>query len=723
MPKIKKSDKVDRSLGHLAQQILYAPERRILELADKGWEEFYAEIFGQSFIDSLDSAETDDMHHSDALQWHWDARLALLNGERPPNEWFVYFPTWARGNMKTTLARAMLVVDALLTFAHGQRGYALIPGGTKNKVRTHAASVETLLHLPKVIEYCPPLSQVKKNEVGRRRGWTASYMETGAGYVFHFIGLEEGVAGANLEGVRPSFILPDDIDDRKDSPVEAETKYKVLTSEILPAKQDNTLVFWAQNVISRMSVRYRVEKQHVQILTARKPTVAVPAVRGLTWERKTTPDGIIQDIVTGGKCTWRVWNLQRVQDEINMYGIDAFQREMQHEVEAPIEGLLFKTWNDAVHVISESEFEAVYGTRKMPKTWPKEWANDWARTKTARHANVAFWRTVSSQSSPVPGATFIFHPMSFEANAQVEDVAERLLNALEPTITVKDHHGQPKDLTWNELRVEELVRQDALTHTQTQLARIDYERDALMSLLPKYVTPMLDRQNVLGGVNSHERDDIRDIFNKVYAMRCTAANPGKFGGIEQLNRDMTVDISVEHPFRPGQMGFTRFFLVTPDDTNPDRSAIWRHVTLKDGRQMTVYPPLPFTDALAPERLHDDELFRYQMVNFRVIPAAVTTTGEIIDRPEKSNDDFPNALQFCAVLGPIKNTPLTFQQQFTELIPEHIQEMAKAPMTKEAQRQVEFAAYFARQQMIDEHGEDFFDDLESEDLYHETNMSF
>jgi hypothetical protein len=695
-----------KSLQQLADQITNDPRQRLLDLADRGWQAFYAEMFGQDFVDAMDSAETDDTHHSDAVSWHWEARNAILQGQRPPNDWFVYFPTWARGNMKTTVARAMLITDALLTYAHGQRGYALIPGGTKNKVKTHSASIEGMLHSPKVLEYCPALSRVKQTALGRSRGWTASYFETDAGYVFHFVGLEEGMAGANLEGVRPSFIVPDDIDNRNDSPVEAETKYRVFTSEVLPSRQAGTLVFWAQNIISRLSVRYRIEKQHALVLTNRKPTVAVPAVRGLITERQTMPSGIIKNVVLAGKPTWRAWNLERVQDEIDTYGLEAFLREMQHEVEQSIEGLLMKNWNDQVHVISVSEFQSIYGTRSMPPSWPKEWVNDWARTKTARHANVAFWRTVSAQNTPLPGVTFIFHPMSFEANAQVEDVAERLLTALQPTVDV----GRDRQMTWNELRVEELIRSDALSHTRTQLARLEYERDALVELLPKYTEPVLTKHRVVGGVNSHEREDIRDIFNRVYAMQCAGVNPGKFGGIEQLNRDMMVDIGTPHPFRPEQMGYTRFFLVVPDDTSAEQEALRR-----EGPYGTVYPPPRFTDATAPEQLHDHELFRYQMVNWRTVPAVVTVNGEIVDVPEKSNDDFGNALQMCAVNGPLRNVPLSAREEYEELIPEHIKRLAEdgGPMTKAKQYQIEMARFLANAQMVEKYGDDYEEELREE----------
>lgn len=696
-------DKISSSVAFLKDGISNAPEQKLLELIDKGWEAFYREIFGDGFVDILDSQETDDRHHSEAISWHWEARLALLRGERPPNDYFAYFPTWARSNMKTTCSRKMLITDAMLSFAFGQPGYALIPGGTKNKIRGSAMSVEKMLHDEQVVKYCPALSQVDTNMQGRSRGWTASYISTQARYVFHFIGLEEGVAGANLDNVRPTGIWPDDIDTRDQSPVEAETRFRVFTTEVLPTRQSNTLVFWAQNIINRYSVRYRIEKQHVQVLTNRKPTQPIPAIRGLETEQRVV-NGIIKNIIVAGKCTWRGWDLERAQDEINTYGLPAFMAEMQHDVEASDEGLILHNWRDETHVISESEFESVYKTRKMPVNWPKEWANDWARTKTARHANVALWRTVSPQNSKLPGFQFIFHPMSFPANSQVEDVAERLLSCLENGAMIDG-----KQVSWQDMRRDVLTRSDSARYANTGLERMELERSAVAEVFLKYTEPLLRKHRVLGGMNSHERDDIRKIYNHSYGLKCGAANPGKYGGIEQINRDLMIDWNEDHPFRPGIKGYTRTFLVVPDDTTQEPSVV---------NGVKVYPPKKFTDSTAPEALHDDELFRYQIVNWRTIPERVTITGAIIDVPEKANDDFLNSWQFLAALGPLKNAPLSIREEFEALLPEGVMDFKAMrdegkPITREYENTTRTAAFFARAELETKYGENLDEELENE----------
>lgn len=938
----------------------------------------------------------------------------------------------------TTTGRAMLRTDALMSFAHGRGGYALIPGGTKSKVRGTAMSVEKSLHDPKILKWCPALGQVERNVYGHSRGWTSDFIATRAGYVFHFIGLDEGVAGANVDDLRPTFIMPDDIDSREDSPVIAESRFKVFTTEVLPTRQGDTLIYWPQNLISRFSVRYRIEKQHAKVMTYRKPTVPVPAVRGLVTEQRTI-GGIIKDVVVAGHPTWRVWTLQRVQDEIDTYGLPAFlaechpagtrvrsgycdnvpiesirkgdpvlthagrlrtvtdikrrtysgplvslkvanssipiqatenhpfyivrpmtawrwtrklknledpqwvktsdlrvgdyvlepvpkrsdhyaieegapiwqfkpkdcgrpatgerlihlSRELcrltgyflaegsvgtsyvsltfheketeyiedvanlffdvfgaqtsikpdngrsfsvqcsskiardffawvgtgshfkavprwvfaapdeciqelligyfrgdgcqdpsgfsymsvsadlaehirqlllrlgivggvyrlpdkrislphggshfrvgawqgdiggghavrlgeilgmpyaskgrnsafiangyvhrpirkvtsdivenlpvynfeveedesyiaenvashncQHDVERVDEDRMIHTWQDAVHVISESEFESVYGKQKrlangrmaMPPAWVKDWGNDWARTKTKFHANVSLWRTVSPQSSKLPGFTFYFHPKSYAPNSQPEDVAETLLSQLsdgpeyvkvetEFQTVYRPVSDKLAAKSWADLRIDELTRADALQHTRTTLDRIEFERTALAEVFPMYTEGTLKANNVLGGVNSHERDDIRKIYGAVYGLGCRGVNPKKFGGVEQINRDFKVDWNTAHPFRPGENGYSRTLVVVPDDlSQPPRTV--------DG--MHVYPPKPFNDSLSPEALIDDDLFRFQMVSWRTRPATLTATGETIDDPEKLNDDFGN----CFIAGTMVDT--------------------------------------------------------------------
>ena len=93
--------------------------------------------------------------------------------------------------------------------------------------------------------------------------------------------VDSAQAGSRVDETRPTFIVPDDVDGREDSVVIAENRFRLLTKEILPMRQDNTLVYFAQNLISRYSVMYRIHSGKEKVLTNRKPSQPIPAVLNL----------------------------------------------------------------------------------------------------------------------------------------------------------------------------------------------------------------------------------------------------------------------------------------------------------------------------------------------------------------------------------------------------------------------------------------------------------
>jgi hypothetical protein len=658
-------------------------------LEAKGCWAWYAEIFGQSFVDACGP------HHRQAIEWHWNARTSLIM--RLVVQFLAYFSIWARGNLKTTVARRMIICDACLSTTAGTGGYALIVGGTKKKVRGSASSIETLLALPTIKRYYPTLSRVKRNERGASKGWTADYINTEANYVFHFIGLDEGVAGANVDDIRPTLIVPDDIDDREDSPVISEGRFQTFTRAVLPTRQSNTLVFFAQNLISRFSCMYRIWKQHARVLTNRLLTNPIPAVNNLVTETRTV-GGIVKDVVVSGECTWHMWDLQRVQEEIDTYGLKAFLRECQHEVEQGEEGLVVKNYNDSVHVISRSEFASIFGTRDLPRKWNKDVGNDWSRTKTKHHANVAGILTVSAQNSPLPGHLFFFHPMSFKAATEPEEVAKRILSAISPTVVTAE-----RVFTWDEL-MDSTLRKTDLEHlisNQTEL--IKARRSVLASVIPELVTPILKAQNynLFRGSHEQSKTGALAVYRKVFGLPFVGVNPGGDGGIDTLNMLTKVDYSQPHAFRPSQMGYTMLHIVVEDDRSNGPLFI-----TEDG--VEVYPPVPYNDALTPDDLHDGDLIRHQFKNCRYRDPYLTVLGEQEGDILKMDDDFINLFMMLLHDRVPVPTPLTHGELVEEVIPQQyrlVELQKQSPyengLTPEAELTYIINRQFAERQVIPE----------------------
>lgn len=599
----------------------------------------YVEWFGEKFVDALAP------HHIEAVEWHWDSRIALLTGQRP--EYLAYFPIWSRGHMKSSCAERIVVVDAMLSAAYDQPGYCLYISRNKDKVQEHIANIEALLASPGVFKWNPKLSSPQRTEItNQQRRWTSSFLKTDSNYAIQGGTLDSGLAGSRVEETRPTLIIPDDVDGREDSPIISESRFRQLTTEVLPMRQDNTLVFYAQNLISRYSVMYRIQTGQSRVLTNRKPTEPVPAVIDLVTKQETV-GGIVKDIYVSGQPTWHIWDARRIQDEIDTEGLASFNRECQHEVDQSKEGVILYNYDDDVHVITESEFARVYGADAW-HGWAKWMFHDWARTKTDKHANVAGYVTISSQNTPLPGMMFVIHPMSFAANTAPEDVGERLLSSLTP-YAYKDHSG--KGVTWAEVRNDVLHRANADQHAHSFSDRVEFERAHLARILPQYARPVLNQYNVKAGFMSHERDDIRGIYNSVFSMKFVGVNPRKHGGIEQLNRDMRIDFNRPHPFRPEQMGYTRWFLVVPDHKRE------------------------YLQAIRPHDLEDHDLFRYQMKNWRYAPPTLTVTGERVDEPLKMDDDFCNSLQMVWTQNIFHNVQLTEDEKFVMQMPEALRNPA------------------------------------------------
>lgn len=622
------------------------------ELILAGWRAVYSDLYGVRFVESLGS------HHEEAIEWHWDSRTAFLVGERP--QYLAYFPIWSRGNMKSYVAERIVTTDAFLSAYFGEPGFCLYVTRNKQKTLEHVGNIEKLLSSAPVRRHFPGLSEVERNEeTNQKRQWTGTFLRTKARYAVKGGSLESGLAGSRVDDTRPTLIIPDDIDDREDSEVIAENRFRQLTTGVLPMRQANTLVFFAQNLISRFSVMYRIHKGHARVLTNRKPTKPVPAVRDLV-TKTVTVDGIVKDVYVSGTPTWPAWDGQRIDDEIQSEGLPAFLRECQHEVEESKEGVVLQNWDDLVHVISESQFASVFGTKRPPQRWWKFVGHDWSRTKTERHANVALTVTVSGEFEKLPGCHFLFDPMSFKANTQPENVALRLIKRIAPETSDAEGHR----VRWDSLVRDSFSRQELEKYLADATALQRERRAAYSKVIPKYVTPVLRAQNYVKFRGSHEQaNDALRVYKESFGLPFSPTNPGADGGVEYLNSLMKVDYSLPHPFNPALMGYTRFFLVVPDDRTATPVVV-------DGSE--VYPPAPYNDALSPDLLHDHELARYQFRNWRFPDPKLTEAGEVEKKPLKANDDYGNSLMMLYHDRAVQAAPLNRDEQIISKMPEKVQ---------------------------------------------------
>jgi len=574
----------------------------------RDWRTWYTAIFGEQFVSVLAS------HHIEAIQWHWDSRMAQLKGVRP--EYLAYFPIWPRGHMKSTIARRIAVCDAAIT----KTGYCLYGSGTKKKVKGHAVSIEALLRSDAVKRWYPLLSTVKKNEQGNSKGWTADFLNTEQGYVFHFVGLDEGVAGANIEDVRPSLIIPDDIDDREDSPVISASRLHVFTRSYLPTRQAGTLVFFPQNLIAEHTVMNQIYSGQERVLTNRKPTHPIPAILNLVTETR-EKDGIVRDVIMAGEPTWKFYDMDRAQEEVDTIGLDSFEAECQHNIELHKGGLIMASFDEDVHLITVSQFRQKFGSNLFPLHWEQRHSHDVGYTGADAHPGVFFSLGVAAANSPMPGRLFIAPEIFLGTKKESPDhAAERYLERVLDGAPGSD----------GRLRLT--------TDPTDPTKRWTEEQIALAAQL--YAEYRAERPNLICRM-SHEALGTRRVFEK-YGMHFRECNPGADGGVQQLQHYHKIDYSKAHEFHPGRMGVSNIYWVVADDQ------------IEKARDEM---------GMARGRL-EAKRWRWRKVK-------LTETGLTVMKPMKAWDDFFNAAMMATHDMAMTIIPLNKDEKIEAAIPDNL----------------------------------------------------
>lgn len=254
----------------------------------------------------------------------WDWIESLEPGVRPPPR----VEVWPRGGAKSTTVE--LGCARLGSQAEPKRHYVLYVSQTQAQADKHVSSIASMLEAAGVGR--------ATNEYGFSRGWRREEIRTSTGFNVTAFGLDSGMRGVKLDQFRPDVIVFDDIDDRYDSVATVEKKIGVITSTVLPAGSSDAAIIFVQNKVHHASVVSQLCDNRADFLHDRLTATVEPAVYDLSYETLHGPDKTAYR-VTGGIPSWEGQNLQVVEQQINTWGLGAFLREAQHEVDETEGGL------------------------------------------------------------------------------------------------------------------------------------------------------------------------------------------------------------------------------------------------------------------------------------------------------------------------------------------------------------------------------------------------
>lgn len=615
---------------------------------DKGWQVWLDTIFPDQF----DTGFIDV--HTEFWEWGWKFLIALRDRQPLPKEANAALALWSR-HFGKSMHSEVFAAAAVCVVGYG---IFLYTSGTQDLANEHLENIEALLTSEGVKDYYPEHSKPRRSAItGANKAWSQKKLATEGGVVMWAIGLNVGVRGIRKGKDRVRGFILDDLDDYTDSPQIALNKANTLGSSVLPTSDVDFFVIGVQNLITEHSVFNRIYTQADMMLAHRVILGGgpLPAYENLVTEFR---EG--RDMIVSGESNWP----ERVTDEvgqrfIDTYGLIRFLAEFQHDFSTSKEGLCFSNYDDNVHVITQTQFNKRFGCDGVPRRWWKYQFHDHARTKTAYHANVTGTVTVSSKNEKLPGYIFLYDLMSFPAQTEADDLAIRFLKALTPEVVV---NGRPHK--WDELVKSSLDRIGLEAYASDTTKLLNMRRTTLARVIPPLVGPLLQGRNFKAFRMSHEA--IRGpgkIYRDAYGIPFQPCNPGKDGGLELFNHYLKVDYSSVHPFGANKnctdgRGFTRVFIIVPDNE------------------------LAYTQDVAPERLHDAALARYQFKHWRYTTPVVNDKGEKEYGPQKMNDDFGNGLMMlfhdnCPQAAPL-NKGETIQDYLPEAVSDNTIQMEMDP---------------------------------------------
>jgi hypothetical protein len=608
--------------------------------------------------------------HAEFWDWYWPLIRRKQRGESiiGIDEYLAYLLLLGRGNGKSSCMEwAVIAAGALL----GSTAVTYT-SATETLAVEHLTAITHRVETPTVAFYYPGLSEARIGKYGTRAGWNKSVLKTKSGLTVYAVGLNQEVRGLKDLDLRIGLEVFDDFDSRNDSPDIVKKKEGQIGGTILPMGLPDTIKIMGQNIIHENSLANRIFKRHSPILSHRKESGIIPAFSNV--KIKPAPPGSSvhpNGLITKGRANWQHFNMAAAQTFLDDSGEPHWMAEYQHSFDLQKEGLVFSNYTDEIQVITWSEFESVYGSRRIPRQWNKYIGHDWARTKSALHANVVSYVAISDQNTAVPGRIFLFNLLTFEPNTEADEVGLAMLKAITPTVPMLYGNESP---SWDDLAASALNRDDLQQYVNNTTDFIRKKRVLLSRVIPEYTSAAVHDNNYKALRMSHEAKGPFDVYEKAYGLKFDKINPGADGGADTVDFLMQIDHSKPHPFRPGKTGDSRFFLVVDDDDLP--------------------PPKD----LKPEKIHGMALARYQFMRWRWLAEKITSEGVQERGPQKMNDDVGNSLQMLFFDNLPRARELTHAEMIEEAIPEGYRRkdfQARSPVKGFASPQDQFAYQYAK----------------------------
>lgn len=361
--------------------------------------------------------------HTDFWSWYWPLAVKLRQGKELDSNDLVALLPWPRDSGKSSHSEWSAIAEGCLV----RKGYVLWVSGKLDLAIEHVVSIRDRIESEQIGRVYPHMSKPKVGAHGNKFGWGRDFLMTGDArsgnsWAVRPAGLNEAMRGGKVLDMRPTLIVLSDVDEIGDSIMVVEQKEMLISRSILPMGSASTRVIFDQNPIHANSVMNRILTRTSSVLSVRRVIGGgpdgkpVPAFKDdLVIEFEQTEHGP-RHIIKSGTPTWSDMDVRKCQVFLDRSGIEAFLAEYQHSLEISLEERVLPEYDDRIlrsNVISWSQYEAMYGTRRIPSHWSVDLGLDIGYTKGHRTAFTFLAR--APEGVKLSGAVFRYRGCMFTA--------------------------------------------------------------------------------------------------------------------------------------------------------------------------------------------------------------------------------------------------------------------------------------------------------------------
>ena len=390
------------------------------ELEKKGWEEWLMTLFPFYFEESFSK------QHIQYWELHWECLRQIKKGIEPDASIATKMLILGRGIGKSsTLECARIMRAAIL-----KTGYSLIISETDDQAQEHLGNCRVLIEHPdsQLLKYYPHMAVGDGGELMKGMP-TADRKEmfiTQSGYIFRSKGLSAKMRGLRVGVHRPDDLNFDDVDDVNDSLAVSENKLRLITSSILPVQaRKNVTIDISQNLISEHSVVNKIYTGKTDALANRTVIGVANAFETLHIDSGIDETGKMRHkILETSVPSWAGLDIARAQKFLDNSGLETFLAEYQNEFNQFKSGKVIPEYDERTQIITWSEFENRFGTRKIPRHWKVGVGLDVGYSE-GLYPHYSSWSFIATaaMNSGMPGTLFVYRSRTFKGTS-IDDQAE-----------------------------------------------------------------------------------------------------------------------------------------------------------------------------------------------------------------------------------------------------------------------------------------------------------